>query len=803
MILSAGVRLGPYEILSPLGAGGMGEVYKARDTRLGRDVAVKVLPAELAGDPERLRRFEQEAKATAALDHPNILAIHDIGSAVLSLRGAGSQACPEEERSDDVGEAISPHTPGLPRPLGGLAVTEGEGEAVHYIVTELLEGETLRQRLRGGALPPAKAVDFGVQIAQGLAAAHEKGIIHRDLKPENLFVTKDGRVKVLDFGLARLRPQGLLGEDGRSDAPTVDIPTREGLVLGTVGYMSPEQARGLPCDCRTDIFAFGSVLYEMLSGERAFKGETLTDVTVAILTKEPPPLAKDVQPSLERVVRRCLEKVPDERFSSAQDLAFTLAAFGQDTDDRARSSRAGSPVRDDGPSIAVLPFANLSADPEQEYFCDGMAEEILNALAHVEALRVVARTSAFAFKGRTEDIRQIGRSLNVGAVLEGSVRKAGNQLRITAQLIDVSTGYHLWSERYDRRAEDVFAIQDEISLAIVDRLKVSLFAGERAAILHPRTNSLEAHEAYLKGLFEWNSMTPEGFARCQELYREAIRLDPQFAPPYAQLADSFTSVAWWADLPPSGAIAQALPLAEKALALDSGLAHAYSVRGHTRAFFLRDLTGGERDLRRAVELAPNSALSQTYLALLLATRGGRDEEAAVRARIAVRLDPLSPPVNAWAGILLLFCDCKEEGLGILSRLAASTPNLWMPFYFLSVALSVNGQKREAREASERALDLSQAGSLTITQAAVLAYEMDDHRRGDELLARLGQRAQSRYVPPAHLARIHLVRGEAEVALSLFRKALEANDPWLFAYVMSSKGSPRDPRVEAFIQETLR
>jgi serine/threonine protein kinase/tetratricopeptide (TPR) repeat protein len=779
MSLRSGIKLGPYEILSLLGAGGMGEVYRAKDTRLGREVAVKVLPAEFAADPERLRRFEQEARAAAALNHSNILVLHDLGS------------------------AIPPHAPGLPRPQGGLALTAETDEAVHYIVTELLEGETLRDRLRGGAIPQARAVDMGVQIAQGLAAAHEKGIIHRDLKPENLFITRDGRIKILDFGLARLRPEGSLQEEGRSQAVTADIATREGTILGTLGYMAPEQVLGQAVDHRADLFAFGCVLYEMLAGRRAFEGATATDVAAAILREDPQPLPAGIPPALARLVKRCLEKHPQDRFSSAQDLAFTLAAFGQDTDDRARSSRAGSPVRDDGPSIAVLPFANLSADPEQEYFCDGMAEEILNALAHVEALRVVARTSAFAFKGRTEDIRQIGRSLNVGAVLEGSVRKAGNQLRITAQLIDVSTGYHLWSERYDRRAEDVFAIQDEISLAIVDRLKVSLFAGERAAILHPRTNSLEAHEAYLKGLFEWNSMTPEGFARCQELYREAIRLDPQFAPPYAQLADSFTSVAWWADLPPSGAIAQALPLAEKALALDSGLAHAYSVRGHTRAFFLRDLTGGERDLRKAVELAPNSALSQTYLALLLATRGGRDEEAAARARIAVRLDPLSPPVNAWAGILLIFCDCKEEGLGILIKLAASTPNLWMPFYFLSVALAADGQMREAREASERALDLSQASSLTITQAAVLAYEMDDHRRGDELVARLEQRAQSRYVPPAHLARIHLVRGEADEALSLFRKALEAKDPWLFAYLMSSKGSPRDPRVEALIKETLR
>lgn len=405
MPLKRGGRLGPYEILSPLGAGGMGEVYTARDTRLGREVAVKVLPGEFAQDPERLRRFEQEAKATAALDHPNILAVFDIGT----------------------------------------------HEGTPYIVEQLLEGESLRQRLRGGPLTPAKAVEFGIQIASGLAAAHEKGIVHRDLKPENLFVTKDGRVKILDFGLARLRPEAQ-AFPVQSQAATVGSPTREGVVLGTPGYMSPEQVRGKPVDARTDIFAFGVVLYEMLSGNRAFAGATPADTQAAILTKDPQPLPVSAPPGLDRILRRCLEKRPEDRFSSARDLAFTLAAFGQDTDDRTRSSRAGSPVRDDGPSIAVLPFANLSADPEQEYFCDGMAEEILNALAHVEALRVVARTSAFAFKGRTEDIRQIGRSLNVGAVLEGSVRWEkgpgdARRVRITPQLIRVSDDTQVWSDR--------------------------------------------------------------------------------------------------------------------------------------------------------------------------------------------------------------------------------------------------------------------------------------------------------------------------------------------------------------------
>jgi eukaryotic-like serine/threonine-protein kinase len=311
--LSNGTRLGPYEILSPIGAGGMGEVYKARDTRLGREVAVKVLPAEFAQDPERLHRFEQEARAAAALNHPNILVLFDIGSAVLSSRGAEGP------------EAISSHTPGLPRPQGGLAVTEESGEPVHYIVTELLEGESLRQRLRSGPLPPAKAVEFGIQIAQGLSAAHGKGIVHRDLKPENLFLTKDGRVKILDFGLAQLR-LAVEGSPAQSQAPTSDSPTREGKVLGTPGYMSPEQVRGKDVDQRTDLFAFGVVLYEMLAGKGAFAGGTAADTQAAILTKDPDPLPSVTPAGLDRVVRRCLEKRPEDRFSSAHDVAFALEA---------------------------------------------------------------------------------------------------------------------------------------------------------------------------------------------------------------------------------------------------------------------------------------------------------------------------------------------------------------------------------------------------------------------------------------------------------------------------------------------
>ena len=743
-----GTTLGPYRVLEKLGEGGMGEVYKARDARLGRDVAIKVLPAEFAADPDRLRRFEQEARAASALSHPNILVVHDIGS----------------------------------------------HEGTPYLVTELLEGETLRARLGRGLLFPGEAVELAVQMASGLAAAHEKGIVHRDLKPENLFVTGDGHVKILDFGLAKLlRPPG-----ETTAASTVAGATEPGMVMGTVAYMSPEQVRGQAVDHRSDIFSLGCVLYEMLGGERPFAGATAADTLAAILTRDPRPLTDsrpDLPPALETVVLRCLEKRPEERFDTARDAAFALRAAVQPRKATEAIDLARRPPQP--PSIAVLPLANLSADPEQEYFCDGIAEEIINALVHVEGLRVVARTSSFAFKGRAQDIREIGRSLDVGAVLEGSVRKAGDRLRVTAQLINVADGYHVWSERFDRRLEDVFAIQDEIALAIVENLKVKLLSGERA-LVRRRTYNLEAYDLYLKGLFEWNRMTPEGFARCRELFREAIRLDAEFAPAYAQLADSVTSPSWWADQPPAEALAQAAPLAERALALDPNLAHAHSVMGHARAFFERDRIAGERSLRRAVELAPNDALAQTYLGLFLMARGGGDE-AVARARLALRLDPLSPALQTWAGTVLAFSGQPAEGCATLEQQIARTPRFWMPHYFLSVGLGVGGRLVEARSEAETALELSGDASITLSLLICLCHLLGDRERGDDLFRSLRERAEAGYVTPMFLAWAHLARGETDQALGRARDALAAKDPWVNVHhLYSSTLVPADPRVDSLI-----
>jgi serine/threonine protein kinase/tetratricopeptide (TPR) repeat protein len=751
MTLSSGDRLGRYEILGPLGAGGMGEVYRAHDGRLDRDVAIKVLPQEVASDPDRLQRFEREAKAVAALSHPNILEIFDFD-------------------------------------------TQGD---VSYSVTELLEGETLQEILHKerGSLPWQRVQDIGAAVANGLSAAHEKGVVHRDIKPSNMFMCSDGRVKILDFGLAAQHE--VLDTEGQTASVEARL-TGEGSVVGTAGYMAPEQLRGEPVDHRSDIFALGCVLYEMLSGHRAFDGKTGADIMSAVLTKNPPPLAEKTEGTpreLAGLVERCLDKDPDRRFQSAADLAFTLRSLPTKT---AGSVQMRGVPGDDRPSVAVLPFANLSTDSEQEFFCDGIAEEIINALAQVQGLRVVARTSAFAFKGKNQDVREIGGTLNVGAIVEGSVRKSGDRLRITAQLIDVKDASHMWSERFDRRLEDVFEIQDEIALAVVENLEVKLLGRERAAVIKRHTDNLDAHEAYLVGLFEWNKMTPEGIERCQSLYQKAIELDPEFAPPYAQLADAFTSATWWTDQPPQDALAQALPLVESALAIDPELAHAHSVHGHCTAFFEHDWVPGERSLRRAVELAPNHALAQTYLALLLMVLERRPE-ASERARTALRLDPLSSANAVWAGVVLAFSGFRDEGISVIERQASMTPHLWMPRYWLSVALASGGQFDEAKIAASKAVELSQGSSLTESNLALCCYSLGDKQSGDAIFESLQTRAQSSYVSPIFLAWLHLARGEREAALRRAEEALEAKDPWFGPHrVYSSVIVPADPQVDDLV-----
>ncbi|HXM78675.1 MAG TPA: serine/threonine-protein kinase, partial [Thermoanaerobaculia bacterium] len=544
MALAPGTRLGPYEILAAIGAGGMGEVYRARDERLGREVAIKVLPASFSADPDRLRRFEQEARAAGILNHPNITAVYDIGT--------------------------------------------NESDGAPYVVQELLEGETLRSRLGAGAFTPRKALGHALQIANGLAAAHEKGIVHRDLKPENIFVTKDGRVKILDFGLAKLTSPREEGSASR--LPTTAGETEPGMVLGTLGYMSPEQVRGKPADARSDIFSFGAILYEMLSGKRAFHGDSAADTMSAILMKDPPDLSvtnQNISPGLERVVRHCLEKNPEERFQSARDLAFDLESLsdisgvapGGKAAPAASSRRTGllllvagvavaalalaaitwlRPRGKSIDSIAVLPFVNGSRDPNAGYLSDGITESIINSLSRLPHLRVTARSTVFRFKGRDEDPQKVGRDLNVGAVVSGKVTQRCDVLSIQADLMDVGSGSQLWGDHYERKLADILSVQEEIAREISEKLRLRLTGEEKQRLTKRYTANTEAYQLYLKGRYAWEQRTQSGLTQSIEFFQKAIEKDPGYALAYAGLADSYAVLPSYSFLSPGESFPKAV-----------------------------------------------------------------------------------------------------------------------------------------------------------------------------------------------------------------------------------------------------
>jgi TolB-like protein/predicted Ser/Thr protein kinase len=631
MTLVTGTRLGPYEIVAPLGAGGMGEVYRARDTRLGREVAIKVLPEAVASDPDRLSRFEREARSASALNHPNIVTIHDVG----------------------------------------------RDGSISYIAMELVEGRSLRELMAAGPVPVKKLLAIGAQVAEGLARAHASGIVHRDLKPENVMVTADGLVKILDFGLAKLSPGGS-SEGPESEIATVTRQTEPGVVLGTVGYMSPEQAGGRPADFRADQFSLGTILYEMASGVRAFARPTPLESLAAIVKEEPPPLAA-VSPATPEPVRwvieRCLAKEPEERYASTRDLARDLASLrdrGPETASReeAPQSRPGGrrarrgrwlatgavvvaaaagaflylrprgfpgAPGDRGRSIAILPFQNFGGNPENEYFSDGMTESLITDLAKVQGLLVIARNSVFQYKGKPVDVRRVGDELRVRYVLEGSVQRGGDSVRVNAQLVDASTGFHVWAERYDRPMKDLFALQDDISRNIVSSLRVALRPGAPAA--GAPTANLEAYDAYLRGMHYAHSFDWVEKDRAIPFLEKAVSLDPGFARGHAALAGAFAKKVF-EGVPDGAWRRKAEEQIEKALALDPNLPDACLSRG-ALAWTLENGFPHEEaavDFHRAIEANPNLAGAHAALASLYYHVGLLDESLAEYAK-ALKIDP--------------------------------------------------------------------------------------------------------------------------------------------------------------------
>ncbi len=745
-----GKTLGHYQVTEKLGEGGMGVVYRAKDLKLGRDVAIKVLREEFATDPERLRRFEREARSASALNHPNIITIYDI-----HLRqGYGGQV--------------------------------GKEADVDYIVMEFVEGKTLREMLAEGPLATKKLLQLATQIAEGLAKAHSAAIVHRDLKPENLMVTADGFVKILDFGLAKLVPERY-GFD--SDMVTLTkTGTREGVLLGTVQYMSPEQAAGKPVNYHSDQFALGSILYEMATGKIPFKRETVPQTLASIIEDEPAPIVRaeaDLPEHFRAIVERSLAKDPGERYDSTRDLARDLRAIR----DRLLASRQREPVerkprrskdrrqrRSRIKSLVVLPLANLSADPEQEYFTDGMTEALITDLAKIGALKVISRTSAMRYKGTEKPLPEIARELSVDGVVEGSVLRARERVRITAQLIRAATDEHLWAESYERDLRDILSLQSEVAQAIAREIRIKLSPHERERMASTRPVNPEAHEAYLKGRYYFAKYSPDAFEKAIRFYNAALEKDPTCAVAYAGLSLAYGGPGYWGFISPREILPKAKEAALKAVEMGAG--EAQGALGGLKAWGDWDWSAAERELRRAVELYPSDTEARLTYAILLGSMR-RLREGMEEAKRALELDPLNLAAHSIVGWHFYASHQYELAIERYNKGLEVDPNFFILHWYLWRAFRQVGRFKEAM--AECRTMLSLRGNNEAIGPMERGYAHSGYQGAMRGAARkLAEQYPHAYFPPIDIAILFNHADENNEALQWLEKGIEERDPRLHA-----------------------
>jgi len=708
-VLSAGMQIYRYRILEKIGSGGMGEVWLAQDTELDRKVALKFLAAHLCQDEECRRRFKREAQAAAKLSHPNIITIHEVG----------------------------------------------EYQNRPFFAMEYVEGQSLGDLIKEKKLELSQVADLTLQICEGLQRAHQEEIIHRDIKPSNILIDNEGRVKILDFGLAMVKGAEKL--------------TQTGSTLGTVGYMSPEQIEVKEIDHRSDLFSLGIVLYEMITGRLPFKGETDAATLNSILNDSPEPLSRyksDVPDELQSIISKLLQKFQDLRYQHADDLKVDLKRIGIKSEYSEKERK---------PSIAVLPFANLSTDPEQEYFCDGMAEEIINALTRIENLRVIARTSAFSFKGKAVDVREIGRKLDVETLLEGSVRKSGNRLRIMAQLITTKDGSHIWSQRYDKDMDDVFAVQDEISLAIVENLKLKLVRNEKTNLAKNRAYNIEAYNLYLQGRYYWNKRTTESLKKATDCFEQAIKIDSDFALAYTGLADCYSMLQQSGELRPDEAFPMAKEYAMKALEIDESLAEAHTSLAYAIDSYDWDWAVAEKEYKRALELNPGYATGHQWYAMFLRVMD-RPIPAVEEIKKAEDLDPLSLIIkvaSAWVYLEAGMLDVAEKQC---RKVLEMDPNFFFVHNALSEIYLRKGNKDRAVE--ERLKGYGQhdysTNDISVLKAAYSENGWEGFWR--KLLQIETKSSKRRFISSYDIALIHARLGETNKVFDWLEKGYLERDP---------------------------
>jgi serine/threonine protein kinase/Flp pilus assembly protein TadD len=717
---------GRYQIIEELGKGGMGKVYRVLDKKLKEEVGLKLIKPEIASDMETIERFSNELKLARKISHRNVGRMYEL------MEDAGA----------------------------------------HFITMEYVPGEDLKSFVkRSRRLDAETAVRIAGQVCEGLAEAHRLGVVHRDLKPSNIMIDKEGNARIMDFGIARSMAAGGM--------------TGEGIVIGTPEYMSPEQVEGRAADRRSDIYSLGVVLFEMATGRPPFEGDSAMSVALKHKMEMPPdPLQLNPQMAFDlgRIILKCLQKDPATRYQTAEELRSDLAFLEKGRAPGPRTTPLPSPRAEGragikekrGRSIAVLPFADLSPEKDQGYFCDGIAEEIINSLTKIKDLSVVARTSAFFFRDTNMDVREVGRRLNVETILEGSVRKAGNRLRITGQLVDVADGYHLWSERYDRNLEDIFAIQDEVTAAIIENLKLSLVAHEKEAVLKRSTNSLEAHNLYLKGIHFNRMYTSPGFDSAIDYFRQALEKDPGYAAAYYGLAETHLKIAFWGNQPPSEVCQKAKTYARKALEIDPTQGDAHGALSYIYTVHDWNWEAADRETLEALRLSPSSAVCHMYRSWYL-SHVERHEEAVAEAFEAQRLDPVSSLVNWSTGVALAWKGEFGRAIDEYEKAKKMDPDFDLIRSFLGMTLYAIGDYERAVEEHRKATELS-GGAPSMAMNLELALSQSGRKEeADRLFEELKRRSEKEHLPPSLFFLIYLERGRLAEAVKWLKKAGEMHD----------------------------